>query len=81
MLGTVARWWAPGAPALWRPAMLGLGALVAVVEIRLWPEVGNQSPVDRWMLALLGLLTVAILVRVVPEPIKRAWLGLDRRQD
>lgn len=81
LLGAVARWWALGTSTLWRPVMLGLGALAAVLEIRLWPEAGSQAPVERWMLALVGLLAAAILVRLVPEPMKRAWLGLDRRQN
>ena len=28
---------------------------------------------------LLGLLAVAILARLLPDPVNRLWLGLDRR--
>lgn len=81
LLGAVARWWIKGAPAFWRPAMLGLGAFAALLEIWLWPGTGGLQPVDRWMLALLGLLAAAILVRLAPERVTRAWLGRDRRQN
>lgn len=78
LLGAVARWWRNGSPALWRPVMLSLGSLAAAVELALVrPAAGGL--LDQWMAALLGLLTVAILARLLPDPVNRLWLGIDRR--
>jgi len=80
LLGAVARWWRGGSPALWRPFMLSVGSLAAAIEI--WSHgIGLPDiPVDRWMVALLGLLVVALLARLLPGRILRWWLGLERRQ-
>jgi hypothetical protein len=78
LLGVVARWWVRGAPALWRPVMLSAGSLAAAGEIW-WRAGGGPALVDRWMVALLGLLAAAILVRLLPDRLKRRWLGIDRR--
>jgi hypothetical protein len=82
LLGAVSRWWRTGSPALWRPFMLSAGSLAALLEI--W----SQSPgavtgalLDRWMLALLALLVVALLARLLPNHITRWWLDIDRRLD
>jgi hypothetical protein len=80
LLGTVARWWRGGSPALWRPFMLSVGSLAAALEI--WSHAQGDPagvPVDRWMVALLGLLLVALLARLLPWRIIRLWLGLERR--
>ncbi len=80
LLGAVARWWARGAPALWRPFMLSVGSLCAALEIgmRAAPDMSLPA-VDRWMVALLGLLAAAIAARFVPERVTRLWFGIDRR--
>lgn len=80
LLGAVARWWQGGSPALWRPFMLSVGSLAAVLEIWSHAQSGLAGvPVDRWMVALLGLLVVALLARLLPGRIIRLWLGLERR--
>jgi len=80
LLGTVARWWRSGSPALWRPFMLSVGSLAAAIEIWLHTQESLVSvPVDRWMVALLGMLVVALLARLLPRRILRVWLGLERR--
>ena len=80
LLGTVARWWRGGSPALWRPFMLSVGSLAAALEIWTYAQ-GNLAsvPVDRWMVALLGMLIVALLARLLPRRVIRLWLGLERR--
>jgi hypothetical protein len=81
LLGAVARWWRSGSPALWRPLMLSMGSLAAALEI--WSHTQNGLAgvlVDRWMVALLGLLLVAMLARLLPWRAIRLWLGLERRQ-
>jgi hypothetical protein len=81
LLGTVARWWQGGSPALWRPFMLSAGSLAAALEI--WSHAQGSSadaPVDRWMVALLGLLAAALLARLLPARAIHFWLGLERRQ-
>jgi len=81
LLGAVARWWRDGSPALWRPLMLGMGLIAALFEIWMQSRSDQVSlPVDLWMVALLGLLTPALLARLLPIWIIRPWLGLDRRQ-
>ena len=80
LLGAVARWWQGGSPALWRPFMLSVGSLAAALEI--WSHTQGEldgAPVDRWMVALLGLLLVALLARLLPGRVIRLWLGLERR--
>jgi hypothetical protein len=80
LLGAVARWWQGGSPALWRPFMLSVGSLAAALEIWSYAQAGPVGePVDRWMVALLGLLVVALLARLLPGHIIRLWLGLERR--
>jgi hypothetical protein len=80
LLGAVARWWQGGSPALWRPFMLSMGSLVAALEIWAHTPGGLDGvPVDRWMVALLGLLAAALLARLLPGRIIRLWLGLERR--
>jgi hypothetical protein len=80
LLGAVARWWVRGSPALWRPLMLSLGSLAAAIEIWLEPATGLAvRPVDQWMVALLGLLAVAVTARLVPDRIGYLWFGVDRR--
>ena len=82
LLGAVSRWWRAGSPALWRPLMLSLGSLAAVLEI--WsqpPGTVAGALLDRWMLALLALLAVALLARLLPNHITRLWLDIDRRLD
>lgn len=80
LLGTVARWWRDGSPALWRPFMLSMGSLAAALEIWSHAQGGRAgAPVDRWMVALLGLLAVALLARLLPGHIIRLWLGVERR--
>lgn len=81
LLGALARWWRHGAPALWRPAMLSLGSLAAAGEIALLAPGALAAPLERWMLALLGLIGAALLARVVPPPLDQHWLGLERRAD
>lgn len=81
LLGTVARWWRGGSPALWRPLMLGVGLLSVALEIGVQIRNDQASlPVDLWMVALLGLLAPALLARLLPIFVIRPWLGLDRRQ-
>lgn len=81
LLGAVARWWRGGSPTLWRPFMLSVGSLAAAIEIGSHGKIGLADiPVDRWMVALLGLLVVALLARLLPGRIIRLWLGLERRQ-
>lgn len=80
LLGAVARWWRARSPWLWRPLMLSVGALAAALEIWLRPSADFvATPLDRWMLALLSLLVVALLVRLMPSGMIRRWLGVDRR--
>ena len=80
LLGTVARWWTRGSPALWRPFMLSVGSLCAALEIGLRNAADTApSAVDRWMVALLGLLVAAIAARWVPDRVTRLWFGVDRR--
>ena len=79
LLGVVSRWWRAGSPALWRPLMLSLGSLAAALEIWTQPPGAVAVPLDRWMLALLGLLAVALLARLLPNHLTRLWLDLDRR--
>ncbi len=80
LLGAVARWWQSGSPALWRPFMLSVGSLAAALEIWTHAQGGLAgAPIDRWMLALLGLLVVALLARLLPNRVTRLWLGIDRR--
>mgnify|MGYP001591475324 CR=1 FL=1 len=82
LLGAVSRWRRAGSPALWRPFMLSLGSLAAVLEI--WsqpPGAVAGALLDRWMLALLALLAVALLARLLPNHITRSWLDIDRRLD
>ena len=82
LLGAVSRWWRAGSPALWRPFMLSVGSLAAALEI--WSQqLGAVAGVllDRWMLALLSLLAVALLARLLPNRITRSWLDIDRRLD
>jgi hypothetical protein len=80
LLGAVARWWQSGSPALWRPFMLSVGSLAAALEV--WSN-AQAAPsgalVDRWMLALVGLLVAALLARLLPNRVIRQWLGIDRR--
>lgn len=81
LLGAVARWWQGGSPALWRPFMLSLGSLAAALEIWVHSRGGLAGVlVDRWMVALFGLLLVALLARLLPGIVIRFWLGLERRQ-
>ena len=81
LLGTVARWWQDGSPALWRPFMLSVGSLAAALEIWSYAQGGPAGVlVDRWMVALLGLLVVALLARLLPTRVIHLWLGLERRQ-
>ena len=82
LLGAVSRWWRAGSPALWRPFMLSVGSLAAALEI--WsqpPGAVTGALLDRWMLALLALLAVALLARLLPNRITRSWLDIDRRLD
>ena len=81
LLGAVARWWRGGSPALWRPFMLSVGSLAAALEI--WSHAQGDLagvPVDRWMVALLGLLAAALLARLLPVRAICLWLGIERRQ-
>lgn len=81
LLGTVARWWQGGSPALWRPFMLSVGSLAAALEIWAYTQSGFAGEsVDRWMVALLGLLAAALLARLLPTRAIHLWLGLERRQ-
>jgi hypothetical protein len=79
LLGTISRWWVRGSAALWRPAMLGLGSLAAAGEIGLRVGTHSESLQQQWMVALLGLLTVAVVMRLTPLTLTRRWLGIDRR--
>lgn len=79
LLGAVARLWRKGSPALWRPLMLSVGSMAAAVEVALLPVAPGQHPVDLWMTALLGLVAAALLARLLPDRLNRAWLGIDRR--
>ena len=80
LLGAVARWWQGGSPALWRPFMLSAGSLAAALEIAsMTRDSLAHLPVDRWMVALLGLLLAALLARLLPARLTRWWLGLERR--
>jgi hypothetical protein len=80
LLGTVARWWVQGSPAVWRPTMLSIGALAAAGEIG-WRAGGVPVPipVEQWMTALLGLVAAALSARLLPYRIVRLWLGVERR--
>lgn len=90
LLGAVSRWWRAGSPALWRPFMLSVGSLAAALEIwsqqlgavaGVFPSTLLRTGLDRWMLALLALLAVALLARLLPNRITRWWLDIDRRLD
>ena len=90
LLGAVSRWWRAGSPALWRPFMLSVGSLAAALEIwsqqlgavaEVFPSTPLRTGLDRWMLALLALLAVALLARLLPNHITRLWLDIDRRLD
>jgi hypothetical protein len=81
LLGAVGRWWRGGSPALWRPFMLSVGSLAAALEIVLHVRHALAgAAVDRWMVALLGLLVAALLARLLPGRLVHRWLGLERRQ-
>jgi hypothetical protein len=81
MLGAAARWWRSGSPALWRPFMLSVGSLVAALEVGFHARHALASAsVDRWMVALLGLLVAALFARLLPGRLVHLWLGLERRQ-
>jgi hypothetical protein len=81
LLGAVARWWRSGSPALWRPFMLSVGSLAAVLQIALISGHGfGSAAIDRWMVALFGLLVAALLARLLPIRLVRHWLSLERRQ-
>lgn len=79
LLGTISRWWVRGSAALWRPAMLGLGSLAAAGEIGMRVSLPAGSLQQQWMVALLGLLVVAVLMRLAPASLTRRWLGIERR--
>lgn len=80
LLGAVARWWRDGSRALWRPVMLCLGGFAAALEIWLDPKPFLGAVFwDRWMLALFGLLAVALAARFIPRRLIALWLGVDRR--
>ena len=80
LLGAVSRWWRAGSPALWRPFMLSVGSLAAALEVWNQPQGAVAGvPLDRWMLALLALLAVALLARLLPNRITGLWLDFDRR--
>lgn len=80
LLGAVARWWRHEPPALWRPLMLGVGGLAAALEIWIDPSPFLAANFwDRWMLALFGLLAVALAARFIPSRLIALWLGVDRR--
>lgn len=80
LLGAVARWWRDESPALWRPLMLGVGGLAAALEIWIDPNPLVAGTFwDRWMLALFGLLAVALAARFIPSRLIALWLGVDRR--
>ena len=82
MLGAVSRWWRAGSPALWRPFMLSVGSLAAALDIWSQPQGAVAGALlDRWMLALIALLAVALLARLLPNRITRWWLDIDRRLD
>lgn len=79
LLGSVARFRISGSPRRWRPLMLAVGAMLAAGDVSV---IGGWPPGQRleyWITALLGLLVVAVLVRLMPGWINRWWLGLDRR--
>lgn len=79
LLGAVARWWRQGS-TLWRPVMLCLGGLAAAFEIWLDPKPHLAVTFwDRWMLAMFGLMTVALAARFIPSRLIALWLGIDRR--
>lgn len=80
LLGAVARWWRDESPALWRPLMLGVGGMAAALEIWIDPNPFLAATFwDRWMLALFGLLAVALAARFIPRRLIALWLGVDRR--
>lgn len=80
LLGAVARWWRDGPRALWRPLMLSLGGSAAALEIWMDPNLFHAAAFwDRWMLALIGLLAVALAARFIPSRLIALWLGVDRR--
>lgn len=60
--------------------MLSVGSLAAAFEIWVHAQSGRVgAPVDRWMVALLGMLAVALLARLLPRRVIRLWLGMERR--
>lgn len=80
LLGAVARWWRAGSRSLWRPLMLCLGGPAAALEIWMNPHPFLATTFwDRWMLALFGLLAVALVARFIPIRLIALWLGVDRR--
>ena len=80
LLGAVARLHAGAGPVIWRPLMLAVGALLAVLDIWLLQKWGGTPMrMDMWMAALLGLVAAAILARLLPEHLLRLWLGIERR--
>ena len=69
-----------GLPA-WRMIMLVLGAVLAFGGILIQERAGMSLPrAEAFMAAVLGLLLPAILVRLLPVPLARRWLGMERRQ-
>lgn len=79
LLGALARGWHYGSAPLWRPAMLSVGSLAAAAELALLPPGAVVAPVEQWMVALLGLVGAALLVRVAPPAVNYRWLRVDRR--
>lgn len=80
LLGAVARWRRDGSRALWRPLMLCLGGAAAALEIWMDPlPLFAATFWNRWMLALFGLLAVALAARFIPRRLIALWLGVDRR--
>jgi hypothetical protein len=79
LLGAVARWWWRGSAALWRPVMLSVGSLAAAGDIVLLPPGAVPAPVELWMVAVLGLVGAALLVRIAPAGVNHHLLGIERR--
>lgn len=81
LLGAIARWQPATDPVFWRPTMLIVGGMLALVDLALQQASNYFSiGVERWMVALLGLTVAAISARVLPSSALYYWLGTDRRR-
>lgn len=75
--GAITRTFSALSATLWRPLMLCLGAVLALLSaaVLMW-WTGLPMNMELWLSALLGLALVAVLARVLPEALLLRWYGL-----